>query len=504
MERTMEKLTMRGIEKTFGGIHALKGVDFSLNRGEVHGLMGENGAGKSTLMEILAGAQPMDAGEVSVDGKPCVIESPADSLAQRISVIHQELNMARHLSVAENIFLGSYPRYHGLVDWKTMRTVARTLLMRLGAPAIAPTALVKDLSIAQQQVVEIAKAVKNQSEILVFDEPSAVLGRSDSEFLFHLIRDLKRDGASIIYISHRLDEVMDLTDRITVLRDGAKVATRLTVKTTMEQLISDMTGKSYKDMWPERAPIRENATATLEVHNLQCGRRVRGVSFSVHQGEVLGLAGLVGSGRTEIARCLFGVDTPDAGRIVVNGRECAIGSPQEAVALGMGFVMEDRKNMGLLLERPITENITITGLLRYACWGWLDKRRETAEATRFRELLTIKTNDLNNPVKSLSGGNQQKVAIAKWLHVDPDILILDEPTRGVDVGAKAEIYRIIEIMKAAGKAIILISSEFAEIMALSTRIVVIRDGKSAGEMSGEAAARSDDLLTAMSRRSVAE
>ncbi len=500
----MEKLAMRNVKKSFGGIHALKGVDFSLRRGEVHGLMGENGAGKSTLMKILAGAQPMDAGEIFIDGAPCRIESPADSLAKRISVIYQELNMAQHLSVAENIFLGSHLCRHGFVDWNAMRATSRKLLTRLGAPGISPTAMVKNLSIAQQQLVEIAKAVKNRSEILVFDEPSAVLGRSDSEFLFNLIRDLKRGGASIVYISHRLDEVMDLTDRITVLRDGANVATRRTAETTMEQLIADMTGKSYKDMWPVSAPTQSNAPVALEVRNLRCGRRVRGVSFSIRQGEVLGLAGLVGSGRTEIARCLFGVDIPDSGDIIVNGEKRRITSPGVAMQNGMGFVMEDRKSLGLLLERPIRENITITGLLRYAFWGWIDKKREANEAQRFREMLGIKTNNLNNPVKSLSGGNQQKVAIAKWLHINPDILILDEPTRGVDVGAKAEIYRIIENMKAAKKAIILISSEFVEIMALSTRIVVIRDGKSVKEMSRNEASQGDTLLTSMSRQIIVE
>ena len=494
----MNALEMRGITKNFGGVKALGGVDLTLEEGTILGLMGENGAGKSTLMKILSGAITMDGGTIRVCGQEQSIRSPQDAIRAGITVIYQELNMAKDLSVAENMFLGSYPRRHGLVDWKTMRRETKKLLEPLGA-GFDPNERVSDLKIAQQQVIEIAKAMKNQSKIIVFDEPSAVLGKADSELLFQLIRDLKRQGVSIIYISHRLDEVLALTDSIMILRDGKNVCFDATERFTMERLVSEMTGRSVKDMWPPLSHTDPDAPVVLEVRGLSRAKSLlHDVNFSVRRGEVLGLAGLVGSGRSEIARCIFGVDRPDTMELYLNGQPVQIRSPKQAIRHKMAFVMEDRKNQGLLLERPIGENITLTALKQYARFFFIDRRMERARVAALKERLRIKTNDTANPAKSLSGGNQQKVVLAKWLHIDPDILILDEPTRGVDVGAKAEIYQIVEDLKRQGKTIILISSELQEIMGLSTRVVIVRDGTTGQTMTQEEAQRDDRLLEALS------
>lgn len=492
----MNKLEMVDIFKSFGGVHALKGVSLILEEGEVLGLVGENGAGKSTLIKILAGAINADSGCIKINGKECDIKAPSDALRNGISVIYQELNMASDLNVAENIFIGRYPQKGIIVDWKLMYRKSDELLKDLGAQ-IPIKAKVKDLSIAQQQIIEIAKAIKNQSDIIIFDEPSAVLGRKDSEVLFNLIAKLKSKGVSIVYISHRLDELLKITDRINILRDGNNVITKATEELTMEELVSYMTGLSYKEMWPDVMEPSPDAPIVFEVKNLHRGEKIKNVSFYIKRGEVLGLAGLVGSGRTEIARCLFGVDPIDSGEFYINGKKVGIGSPRQAMKKGIGFVMEDRKNFGLLLERPIFENITLTNLERYARAGWINSKAEIHEVQKMKNLLSIKTKNVYNKVNSLSGGNQQKVVLAKWLLVNPDIFILDEPTRGVDVVTKAEIYRIIENLKEEGKSILLISSEFTEIMGLSNRIVVIRRGESVAEFTRQEASQDVSILEAM-------
>ena len=406
--------------------------------------------------------------------------------------------MAKDLSVAENVFLGHYPKKNGIIDWAFMSEETRRLFRLLDAEC-DPKEKVSHLKIAQQQLVEIAKALKNKSKIIVFDEPSAVLGRADSEALFQLIRNLKANGIAVIYISHRLDEVMDLTDSIMILRDGENVCVEKTADLTMERLVSEMTGRSVKDMWPEIASVPANAPVVLEVKNLTCEKnRIHNVNFSVRKGEVLGLAGLVGSGRSEIARCIYGIDKADHIELSLNGKPVTIKSPGQAIRKKIAFVMEDRKNQGLLLDRPIGENITLTSLWQFAPAFVINRGRENARIQELKEKLLIKTNDVGNPAKSLSGGNQQKVVLAKWLHIEPEILILDEPTRGVDVGAKAEIYRIIENLKQQGKTIILISSEFQEIMALSTRVVIIKDGTTVKTMTREEAQKDSGLLEALS------
>ena len=497
----MNALEMTDIDKSFGGVHALKSVNLTLKKGEVLGLIGENGAGKSTLMKILAGAIKADSGTIKIFGRACDIQTPADALANGVSVIYQELNMASDLNVGENIFIGNYPRKGIAVDWKSIYEKSAELMRELGTN-ISPKARVKTLSIAQQQLIEIAKAIKNESRILIFDEPSAVLGKKDSQILFDLIARFKAEGVSVIYISHRLDELLKITDRISVLRDGCNITTRDTKELTMEDLVSYMTGRSYKEMWPDITDPSADAKVVLEVRNLRAGEKVRDVSFRLKKGEVLGLAGLVGSGRTEIARCIFGVDRIDSGEIFIDGEKVDLKNPKKAMKSGMGFVMEDRKNFGLLLERPISDNITLTNLRKYSRAGWISTKREAEAVRDLKNLLAIKTKNVYNKVKSLSGGNQQKVVLAKWLHINPEILILDEPTRGVDVGAKTEIYRIIEELKRQGKAILLISSEFAEIMALSNRIVVIRRGASVATFSRQEASQNSNILEAMAEERV--
>lgn len=491
-------LEMKGIIKSFGGVKALKGVDLTLEKGQILGLMGENGAGKSTLMKILSGALLKDEGEIIIDGKTCDILSPQDAIRQGISVIYQELNMAKDLSVEENIFLGHYPIRRGLIDWKKMGKETENLLRQLQFRC-DPKEQVSHLKIAQQQMIEIAKALKNEAKIIVFDEPSAVLGKSDSELLFKLIRELKSQGVSVVYISHRLDEVLELTDSILILRDGQNVCYDQTDNFTMERLVSEMTGREMDEMWPSIREATYSDKPVMEVKNLNYAKnRIHDVNFELYPGEILGLAGLVGSGRTEIARCIFGVDIPDNMELFLNGKKVRIKNTKQAIRHKLAFVMEDRKNQGLLLDRPIGENITLTALYPFAPFGCIQKRKEKNRIEELKARLLIKTDNVQNPAKSLSGGNQQKVVLAKWLHTEPDILILDEPTRGVDVGAKAEIYKIIEELREQGKTILLISSEFQEIMALSTRIVIVKDGTTVRTMTRDEAKSDAGLLEALS------
>ena len=492
----MYTLEMKNIYKSFGGVNALSDVSLSVEKGEVHALIGENGAGKSTLMKVLAGAIKKDSGEIVIDGKKQEYSTPKEALSAGVSVIYQELNLVPDLTVAENIFLDSIPAKGGFVSWKSMNEESRRLLEGLGTD-ISPKDRIADLPVARQQMVEIAKAIKNNSRIVVFDEPSAVLGVKDSEILFSEIEKLKQQGISVIYISHRLDEIMRITDRITVLRDGKYITTQNTKDMTLEKVVEAMTGKEYSSIQDYVEYMKNDNEVVLEVQDICTKDLVKDISFQIKKGEVLGLAGLVGSGRTEIARAIFGADPKTKGKILMHGREIKIKSPEDAKKHGIGFVLEDRKTQGLHIKRPIFENICITGLKKYKKAGLLRNKGEYAAADEFKEKLAIKMGDRRDPVDSLSGGNQQKVSIAKWLHIQPDVLILDEPTRGVDIGAKSEIYKLIENIRREGTAILLISSEFAEILNLSDRVIVIKRGEMAGEFTREQIQKDSSILEAL-------
>ncbi len=493
----MYRLEMQHIFKSFGGVKALCDVSLKVEPGEVHALIGENGAGKSTLMKVLAGAITKDSGTILIEGEEVNLNSPKSALESGISVIYQELNLVSDLTVAENIFLDHFLRKGCFVQWKEMYEQSAQYLAQLGVQ-ISPKKTIGEMTVARQQMVEIAKAIKNKSKIVVFDEPSAVLGKQDSELLFKQIEKLKNQGVSVIYISHRLDEILRITDKVTVMRDGKYITTQETKNLRMEDLVSYMTGKSYGDMWTRKEYVPNENEIVLEVKNLKRKNVVNDVSFHVRKGEILGLAGLVGSGRSEIARVLFGADAKSGGEIYLHGKKVTIKNPQDARRHGIGFVLEDRKTEGLLIERSIKENITITDLKRYKKGLLLDDKKESRAAAEFKEKLLIKTNNLDNPVMSLSGGNQQKVSIAKWMHIEPEVLILDEPTRGVDVGAKSEIYKLIEQLKQQGKAVLVISSEFSEILGLSDRIIVIRRGSVVGEFTQEEIQNDSSILETFS------
>jgi len=468
---------MTGISKVFGGIRALDNVSFSVKAGEVHALVGENGAGKSTLMKILAGAHQATTGELRIGGKPAVIPSPHASRALGIGIIYQELALAPELTVAENIFLGELP---GLVRARALRARAAKLLDDLGF-AIDPGATVATLPLAFQQAVEIAKAMSRQVRILILDEPTAVLAPPEVERLLAVVQELSRRGVSVVYISHRLDEIFRIANQITVLKDGRTVGTYPVSGMDEARLISLMVGREATQLFPKVK--RTRGGELLRVEGLSASGLVKQVSFSLHQGEVLGIAGLVGSGRTEVARAIFGADRAEAGAISMDGRRVTIRSPRQGVASGIGLVPEDRKGQGLVLAMPIRYNVTLTCLQRFTNWlGVVRRRAERASVDDVAKRTTIRAHNLDLPVSSLSGGNQQKVVLAKWLDAGCKVVILDEPTRGVDVGARSEIYQLIENLAANGLGVIVISSDMLEVIGASDRILVMSGGRISGEL----------------------
>ncbi|MFO1208666.1 MAG: sugar ABC transporter ATP-binding protein [Amaricoccus sp.] len=484
---------LTGIRKSFGGIHALKGVDFALRPGEVHALLGENGAGKSTLMRVLGGEHPPSAGEIRIDGTPTVFHRPVDAMARGIVVIHQEMALAPDLSVAENIFLAELP---ALISWPEMKRRARALIERLGFD-IQPQAVVRDLSVAHQQVVEIAKALSKNARVIVFDEPTAVLSVQDAERLLAIIRDLRAQGVGIVYISHRLDEVFRIADRMTVMKDGSTVGTVEKDAVTIDDVIRMMVGRPLDALFGQDVP-RTIGDKLLEVEGLGRGTAVRDVSLAVRAGEIVGLGGLVGAGRTELVRLIFGADRHDAGRILVEGREVRIRRPGDGVRAGIGLVPESRKDQGVVLDMPIRINATMARLGPLV--GALGIVRRAAERAAVEELsrkLRIKAASQEAPVSSLSGGNQQKVVLAKWFHAGGNVLVFDEPTRGVDVGAKTEIYSLIRSLAAEGKAILVVSSEHHELFGLCDRILVMREGAVVGELMPDAYSEENLLKLAM-------
>lgn len=476
-------LRAAGVTKRYGGITALRGVDLEIRAGEVHALMGENGAGKSTMAKIIAGVQVADEGVVEWEGRPVVFRSTPEARAAGIAIVLQELNLAPDLSIAENIFLTHGTAYKG-GWWLNRASIQRRteeLLDRLGWDVpIDPARRVADLSIAEQQMVEILRALSWDARLFVLDEPTAALSRHEIDVLFRLVRRLQAQGVSFLLVTHRLDEVFALADRITVYRDGANTGTFVTAQTGEAQLIRAMVGRDLGDFFGMRNRRPPGGTV-LEVKRLSRGRRVRECSLTVRRGEVVGVAGLVGAGRTELIRAIFGADRADRGEVTLRGKAGLLRSPGHAIDERTAMVPEDRKAHGLLVDLPIDQNITLAGLTSRRGF-WLRPKAERAVIEEMTRRLRIKAADPGRPAGSLSGGNQQKVVLAKWLSIDPDLLILDEPTRGIDIGTKYEIYKLIDELAAQGKAILLVSSELPEILALADRILVMKDGALVAEM----------------------
>ena len=475
-------LEMKGIVKSFGPVKALKGVDFDLRAGEVHALMGENGAGKSTLMKVLTGIHDANEGTIHYNGKQVAYSKPKDAMEDGIVIVHQELNMMNHLTVAQNIFIGREEfRHNWLIDDGASIKKAKKLfdLLKLD---INPTEKVGNLTVGKQQMVEIAKALSMDAKVIVFDEPTAALTESEINELFVIIDDLRAKGVGIIYISHRMDEIARITDRVTVMRDGEYVGTVNTKETTKDEIIAMMVGRTIYEDPKAASAVADDAPVVLEVKNLKAGSSVKDVSFQLRKGEILGFSGLMGAGRTEVARLLFGADKKESGTIFVNGKEVTINSPQDAIREGIGYLSEDRKRFGCIVDMTIADNTVMTNLDHYIKGFLIDDREIVKVSDEFVASLKTKTPSSKQLVRNLSGGNQQKVVIAKWLEQNSDILIFDEPTRGIDVGAKSEIYTLMNDLVAQGKSIIMISSELTEILRMSDRIVVMCEGRKTGEL----------------------
>lgn len=488
-------LQMRNVRKTFPGVVALDEVSFDLRRGEVHILLGENGAGKSTLMKILSGAYQKGDGQILLDGQTIEIKNPKHARQLGIAIIYQELNLVPHLSAAANIFLGREPvALPGLIDQQTCLAAARQILTGLGMN-FDPRRLIKELSIAEQQMVEIAKAIALDARILIMDEPTSALTEREIKELFARIRQLKAAGVSIIYISHRMEELFEIGDRVTVLRDGRGVGTRDIRVATKPELIRLMVNREMTQQFPKAtAPRGQEA---LRVAGLRRAGALEDISFTLYEGEVLGIAGLLGSGRTELARALFGLDKLDAGSVHVKGRLQKISSPRQAINLGLGFLTEDRKTQGLILPLSVQENICLPSVERFSRLGVVRAGEELRAAARYVNELRIKATGLGQKVIYLSGGNQQKVVLSKWLCSRGNILIFDEPTRGVDVGAKAELYQLMNQLTGAGAAIIMISSDLPELLGMSDRILVLCRGRINGEFAAGAATQEAILHCAL-------
>lgn len=487
-----EFLEMRGIVKRFPGVLALNHVNLSVRKGEVHALLGENGAGKSTLMKILSGAYTKDEGEILFDGQSVEIHSAQDAQMLNISTIYQELNLTEQLTVAENIFMGrQLMKNRFQVDWRRMYEESQKLLDELGVNINAHQ-LIRELGVAQKQMVEVAKSLSINSKVLIMDEPTAPLTNREIEVLFDTIRMLKARGVSIIYISHRLEEVMEICDRATIMRDGINVTVLNVADTNLDEIIRYMVGRELKEKFPKIAvtPGKER----LRVENIRAGKQVQGVSLSVRGGEILGVAGLVGAGRTETARAIFGMDPKESGDIYVDGQKVEIGQPMDAIKAGIGFVTEDRKGEGLVLPLPISQNMTLATLDKFGSSVHLDLGFEKQTVNDYIEKLNIKTPSMLQRARNLSGGNQQKVVLAKWLLSNSKVIIFDEPTRGIDVGAKIEVYNIINDLIRQGVAVIMISSEMPEILGMSDRVAVMHQGEITGVFDNDGSLNQEKIL----------
>lgn len=477
-------IEMTGISKAFSGNQVLKDVSFTLEKGEIHALMGENGAGKSTLMKLLTGIYKRDAGTITVKGKEVNFSSPKEAEKAGIAVIHQELNILPHLSIAENLFLGKEETVGktSILKTKSMNDKTKKVLAELGLH-VNPSSPASELSVGKQQIVEIAKALSAEAEVIVMDEPTAALTDREIDTLFKTIRNLQKKGVSFIYISHRMEEIFSLCDRITVLRDGEFAGEKFIKDTSFEEIVQLMVGRELGERFPERnAQISE---VKLAVKGLTRNGHFENISFELRKGEVLSIAGLMGAGRTEVAQTLFGYRKADSGEVELDGQKVKITSPRAAKKLGIGYVTEDRKTEGLLVDFTVEENISLTNFHEISKYGLISQKKESALYNSMKERLGIRTSGPHQTAKSLSGGNQQKVVIAKWIGIEPELLILDEPTRGVDVGAKKEIYSIINQLAERGVAILMISSELPEVLGMADRVLVMHEGKLAGELSKE-------------------
>ena len=474
-------LQMKNVTKRFPGVTALDNVNFDLKPGEVHALIGENGAGKSTLIKILTGAQDQSEGEVIFDGKTVTRNDPLKSMNRGIFTIYQELNLLPLMSVMDNMFMGKeITKNNRLLDRKKMLEICDDVISQLGVE-INPKSWIRDLSVAYQQLVEIAKVLLSDSKVLIMDEPTAPLTENETETLFNIIGKLKEKGVAIIYISHKLEEIFLLSDRVTVLRDGQHIKTMDTKDATKDELIKLMIGRELGNQYPPHSP--NIGDSILQIENLT-NNRVKDISLDLKKGEILGIAGLVGSGRTEMARALFGADKKQKGKIKLNGEDISIKSPLDAIKHGIGFITEDRKRQGLLLNQTIKFNMTFSSLSNDKK-AFINNKKETTLCEDLWQKLSVRGYSLLQKVVSLSGGNQQKVVLAKWLATNSEVLIFDEPTRGIDVGAKREIYTLMSQMVGEGRSIIMISSEMPELIGMSDRIIVFREGELVGELTGD-------------------
>ena len=471
-------LEMRGIVKTFPGVRALDGVDLIVRPGEVHCLLGQNGAGKSTLIKVLAGAHRPDEGEIRWQGEPVTLANPDAAITIGISTIYQELDLVPGLTVAENIFLGHEKSRAGLVRRSDTRKAARALLARLGHQEIRADREVGTLPASGQQIVSMARALSHDTKLIVMDEPSAALDQQEVKTLFKVIRDLTAQGVAVVYISHRLEEIRQVGDRVTVLKDGRTVATDLPAKTTATpELIKRMTGRDIEYVFPDRPTTAAKSEVVLAVSDLSAPKVFADVSFEVAAGEIVGLAGLVGSGRSEILEAVYGARKPSTGTVTVDGKQLRSGSVGAAVKAGIGLAPEERKSQGLLLDQSVAQNISVSSLSRFARAGFLSGAAERESAEKWTQALDVRPAGVNRPVRNLSGGNQQKVVLARWLLRDCRVLLLDEPTRGVDVGARSEIYALIRSLAERGLAVVVVSSEVEEVLGLVDRVLVIREGR---------------------------
>ena len=492
-------LKMTGISKSFSGVQALKNAALELRSGEVVALMGENGAGKSTLMKILTGIYERDSGDIEVFGEKVQFENIKQSQDMGIAIIHQELNMMKDLTVAQNIFIGREPKKFGIfIDDRKMERDSLELLQYVGVK-ISPKERLGNLTVGKQQMVEIAKAISHNSKLLVLDEPTAALTSVEVDELFRIMNELKSKGIGMIYISHRMDEIKRISDRVTVMRDGEYVGTVNTNETSNEEIVKMMVGRKILGNTKEKSACPPNAPLVLEVDNLVVDNNVKGISFKLKKGEVLGFSGLMGAGRTEVARAIFGADKIAEGTIKVQGEAVTINSPRSAVHNGICYIPEDRKRFGLLLDKSVVDNSVLASLKKYNKFGFLDDKSARADAEKINKKLRTKTPSMKQILRNLSGGNQQKVVVAKWLLKDADIFIFDEPTRGIDIGAKSEMYDLIEELTRNGKSVIMISSELAEIQRCSDRVIVMCEGRITADIPIEEASQENIMKYAMMR-----